>query len=874
MFFTFDNGKHVGESAIVTSYTPNSNAVIWTQPTISANSNLVSISQEQGFSFAFNNYKPTAANTQINQITLFLQSFDSLATRFLIVNIHSGTISGPVILSQTFSIPNQQLGDLLLAFSTNSPVISVNQLLTVGFQDVTSGGNSTGYINIYGSILGSTDVVSNLTIYPRFQLTGIASTSPRDIVVFNNTTSTIIPINPQQGIFGGNKNNGMAISGNGLVISSVSGTITGNQVVSMYTNNNNNVTFTQSFTGSDETSTMNIINNTDLSTDGSIVAFGVPTDNSSIGAAWVFKLVNGVYIQQGTKLVGTGASGGINPQQGTSVAISGDGNTLASGGIHDNSGIGATWIFTQNSGSWIQQGTKLVGTGGIGSLMFQGTAVSLSGDGNTLAIGGIDDNSAAGAVWIFTRSGTVWTQQGAKLVGTGAIGTAHQGTYLNLSSDGATLVESGTNDNGGTGAFWVFKQSGGVWTQFGSKIVSPDINAASFGAGIQSSTNGLRIITSSQDTTGSEIIYYYALIGSSYVLASVFYSNGSFAQTTMSNDGLVFAVNNLFYNYPFYVQTDPSIEYGNQLTPIMTGVLSNITFNLSSFESVSSGRTLTFKVYSGSGLGGTLLYTGSVVLNNTLQQSNYTLNLPTPQVSLFTPNTYTLSLQDTTAGGAATGNVTLQGIKTNSSFVSYNSDFYPYMNIQTPSAIITFSPPKDFSQFLNNGSDLIEFNVSAIENFYPLHVAFKDPSRTTYYALNLKYLSIPNKTFQIPTGGTLKNFPYIYVQLFNDGKVGSLNTISSDNPSSTYAVFKVPINCANPNTPTFFYNLTGKCNPVIVRFRPDQNIRFRLTTPNGIILVQAPDFTPPLFPNPLSQVAALFTVYPVDAYGLTSILKR
>ena len=40
---------------------------------------------------------------------------------------------------------------------------------------------------------------------------------------------------------------------------------------------------------------------------------------------------------------------------------------------------------------------------------------------------GWSDNSNAGAAWVFTRSGGVWTQQGKKLVGTGAVGAAHQG---------------------------------------------------------------------------------------------------------------------------------------------------------------------------------------------------------------------------------------------------------------------------------------------------------------------------------------------------------------------------------------------------------------------------------------------------------------
>src|SRR5204863_4270271 len=72
------------------------------------------------------------------------------------------------------------------------------------------------------------------------------------------------------------------------------------------------------------------------------------------------------------------------------------------------------------------QGPKLVGTGAVGNAV-QGDSVALSSDGNTAIVGGSSDNSNAGAAWVFTRSAGIWTQQGAKLVGTGAVGNARQG---------------------------------------------------------------------------------------------------------------------------------------------------------------------------------------------------------------------------------------------------------------------------------------------------------------------------------------------------------------------------------------------------------------------------------------------------------------
>ena len=110
---------------------------------------------------------------------------------------------------------------------------------------------------------------------------------------------------------------------------------------------------------------------------------------------------------------------------------------------------GAAWVYTFSGGVWTQQGNKLVGTGAVGSAE-QGISVALSADGNTAIVGGYEDDGGAGAAWVFTRSGGVWTQQGGKLVGTGAVGNAGQGVSVALSGDGNTAIVGGHNDNGGS----------------------------------------------------------------------------------------------------------------------------------------------------------------------------------------------------------------------------------------------------------------------------------------------------------------------------------------------------------------------------------------------------------------------------------------
>jgi hypothetical protein len=227
-----------------------------------------------------------------------------------------------------------------------------------------------------------------------------------------------------------------------------------------------------------------------ISADGNTAIVGGQTDNSFVGAAWVYTRSGGVWTQQGGKLVGTGTVG-ATVFQGFSVAISADGNTAMVGGYQDSSLTGAAWVFTRSGTVWTQQGSKLVGTGAVGNAS-QGASVALSADGNTAIVGGYNDNSNAGAAWVFTRSGGAWSQQGGKLVGTGAAGSpVSQGLSVAISADGNTAIIGACGDNSSAGASWVYTRSGGVWTQQGNKLVGNDVVGAAWqGRSVAISSDG------------------------------------------------------------------------------------------------------------------------------------------------------------------------------------------------------------------------------------------------------------------------------------------------------------------------------------------------------------------------------------------------
>lgn len=156
---------------------------------------------------------------------------------------------------------------------------------------------------------------------------------------------------------------------------------------------------------------------------------------------------------------------------GASVAISSDGNiALISAEKDDNAAenSGSVYVFTRIGGTWTQQ-QKLLASDGASEDVF-GSAMALNATGDIALIGAVYDDDKgvnSGSVYVFTRSGSVWTQQQKLLASDGVTDGCFGGSCaLNAAGDLA-LIGAWGDDTKGTdsGAVYVFTRSGNIWTQ-------------------------------------------------------------------------------------------------------------------------------------------------------------------------------------------------------------------------------------------------------------------------------------------------------------------------------------------------------------------------------------------------------------------------
>ncbi|MBY0311090.1 MAG: FG-GAP repeat protein [Phycisphaerales bacterium] len=254
-----------------------------------------------------------------------------------------------------------------------------------------------------------------------------------------------------------------------------------------------------------------------ISGDGNTAISGSPGETSALGAAYVFVRQGERWVPQGDALRPLDGTG-VTQNFGSSVAISADGNTAVVGAYGDNSSRGAAYVFTRDSGVWTQQGPKILPLNPVGQLGFFGIAAAMSQDGNTFVIGAEGDGGYAGAAYVFQRSGTTWTQQ-AKFTSINGISvTQFFGSAVAISGDGNTVAIGARGDDTYKGAAYMFVRAPGAstWTNQGGKLVPADgLGVAQyFGCSVALSGNGdVALVGAWADGNGVGAVYNYNRFG-------------------------------------------------------------------------------------------------------------------------------------------------------------------------------------------------------------------------------------------------------------------------------------------------------------------------------------------------------------------------
>lgn len=208
-----------------------------------------------------------------------------------------------------------------------------------------------------------------------------------------------------------------------------------------------------------------------------------PTIASTAGAGFVFVRSAGVWGTPPQKLLAS--DGGAGDQLGWSVDVDADTAILGAVGDDDGgNGAGAAYIFTRSAGVWTEQQKLVALDPAMNDAL--GWSVGIAGD---TAVVGTPFASGTGAVYVFVRSAGVWSQQ-QKLIADDAASGDQFG--FTVAIEGDTVVIGAPSDDDGapqSGSVYVFVRTGGIWTQRQKAVANDPGDGSSVGISVSFSTN-------------------------------------------------------------------------------------------------------------------------------------------------------------------------------------------------------------------------------------------------------------------------------------------------------------------------------------------------------------------------------------------------
>jgi len=221
-----------------------------------------------------------------------------------------------------------------------------------------------------------------------------------------------------------------------------------------------------------------------VSIDGGYAIVGSPWDDDNgqnSGSAYIFTRSGTDWTQQAKLLASDGAEG---DDFGVSVSIDGDYAIVGAYFDDDNGGgSGSAYVFTRSGTVWTEQAKLLASDGAAGDLF--GRSVSIDGDYAIVGAFRDDDNGeTSGSAYVFTRSGTTWTQQAKLLASDGTAGDQF-GYSVSIDGDYAIVGVYRYDDNGDwSGSAYVFNRSGTDWTEQAKLLASDGAEGDDFGCSV------------------------------------------------------------------------------------------------------------------------------------------------------------------------------------------------------------------------------------------------------------------------------------------------------------------------------------------------------------------------------------------------------
>lgn len=145
------------------------------------------------------------------------------------------------------------------------------------------------------------------------------------------------------------------------------------------------------------------------------------------------------------------------------------------------------------------------------------------------------------------------------------------------------------------------------------------------------------------------------------------------------------------------------------------------------------------------------------------------------------------------------------------------------------------------------------------------------------YEIKLINVILPNLTLKTGLGGRIAFYPYVYVTITNyPYPSGGLNNIIySNNPNSNKVIFRAPVYDISSPLVSSFVNLDGDSMVQTIKFKPNDNLYFAVTFPNGDVFETViTDNTSPAPPNPYIQISACFEIKRVTNNPISGFISK